>query len=225
MPAPSASVPIGSQLAPTRSANAESCGSRSWTDRIASVCTSSPASTSVSWSSRRFSSSSTTTRSGASSTIVATSGFLVPPTARMSGCSQNRVHATGVIPHASNVSVADGTRLTTRIGADPTTAQGPRPGGTACSTTARSAGTASSRSTASPDRRATFEESSEADRQATGDRRISVVHRLEVEVGLGRVPGVAAPGHGLPFGHGVADGHEDRAPLEVRQQDEPVATG
>jgi hypothetical protein len=39
---------------------------------------------------------------------------LVPPTAGRSGCSQNRVHATGSTPQARRVSVADGTRLTTR---------------------------------------------------------------------------------------------------------------
>ena len=44
----------------------------------------------------------------------ATSGSLVPPTCGRSGCSQNRVQATGSTPQASSVSVTDGTRLTTR---------------------------------------------------------------------------------------------------------------
>ena len=69
---------------------------------------------SASASSSRFSSSHITTRSGASATMAATSGSLVPPTCGRSGCSQNRVHATGVTPQASSVSVTDGTRLTTR---------------------------------------------------------------------------------------------------------------
>src|SRR5262249_16129416 len=63
-----------------------------------------------------FSSSFTTTRSGSSATTAATSGSFVPPTAGSSGCSQNRVTPTGVTPHASNVSVIEGTRLTTRTG-------------------------------------------------------------------------------------------------------------
>ena len=46
--------------------------------------------------------------------MAATSGFLVPPTWGRSGCSQKRVQATTSAPSASNVSVADGTRLTTR---------------------------------------------------------------------------------------------------------------
>ena len=41
-------------------------------------------------------------------------GSFVPPTWRRCGCSQNRVHATTSTPQASSVSVADGTRLTTR---------------------------------------------------------------------------------------------------------------
>ena len=46
--------------------------------------------------------------------MASMSGSFVPPTARSSGCSQKRVTATGVTPHARRVSVADGTRLTTR---------------------------------------------------------------------------------------------------------------
>ena len=46
--------------------------------------------------------------------MAGTSGFFVPPTVGRSGCSQNRVTAIGVMPHASSVSVAEGTRLTTR---------------------------------------------------------------------------------------------------------------
>ena len=46
--------------------------------------------------------------------MASTSGSLVPPTWGRSGCSQNRVHATGVTSQASSVSVTDGTRLTTR---------------------------------------------------------------------------------------------------------------
>ena len=46
--------------------------------------------------------------------MAATSGSLVPPTWVSWGCSQKRVQATGSTPQASNVSVTDGTRLTTR---------------------------------------------------------------------------------------------------------------
>ena len=46
--------------------------------------------------------------------MPSTSGSLVPPTCGRSGCSQNRVQATGGMPHARSVSVTDGTRLTTR---------------------------------------------------------------------------------------------------------------
>src|SRR5262249_59988595 len=77
-------------------------------------CRGGPAATSASASSTRFSSSFTTTRSGASATIASTSGFLVPPIVGRSGCSQNRVHATGSTPNARSVSVTDGTSETTR---------------------------------------------------------------------------------------------------------------
>ena len=50
--------------------------------------------------------------------IAAMSGFFVPPTSLIAGCSQNRVQATTSTPSASNVSVDDGTRLTTRIDAE-----------------------------------------------------------------------------------------------------------
>ena len=46
--------------------------------------------------------------------IAATSGFLVPPTVGMPSNSQNRVQATGTIPSATSVSLADGTSETTR---------------------------------------------------------------------------------------------------------------
>ena len=71
-------------------------------------------------SSRRFSSSSSTTRSGARATIAVDVGVLRAadvsgsPAARRTGCRRRRR-----TPRASNVSVADGTRLTTRIGAGP----------------------------------------------------------------------------------------------------------
>ena len=45
--------------------------------------------------------------------LLALTAF-VPPTAVSSGCSQNLVTATGTTSQASNVSVTDGTRLTTR---------------------------------------------------------------------------------------------------------------
>ena len=72
-----------------------------------------PAAASASASSRRFSSSHMHHQVGRRATMAATSGSLVPPTCGRSGCSQNRVHATGVTPQASSVSVTDGTRLTT----------------------------------------------------------------------------------------------------------------
>ena len=83
-------------------------------DRTSVTRRSSPAAASSSASSRRFSSTSSTTTSGASVTIAATSGFFVPPTVGSDGCSQKRVQATTSAPAASSVSVADGTRLTTR---------------------------------------------------------------------------------------------------------------
>ena len=46
--------------------------------------------------------------------MAAMSGSLVPPTCVKSGCSQKRVQATGVTPHASSVSVTEGTSETTR---------------------------------------------------------------------------------------------------------------
>src|SRR5579884_3728428 len=103
----------GVQRAPTRSARRHISRSTSATSRTARARTSRPAATRASWSSRRFSSSSTTTRSGRRATMAATSGFLVPPTWRRPGCSQNRVQATGTRSQATSVSVTDGTRLTT----------------------------------------------------------------------------------------------------------------
>ena len=58
--------------------------------------------------------------------MAETSGSLVPPTWWRWGCSQNRVHATGSTPHASSVSVTDGTRLTTRGVTTPLTGRPPQ---------------------------------------------------------------------------------------------------
>ena len=44
-------------------------------------------------------------------TIASTSGSFVPPTVGRSGCSQNRVHATGSTPSARSDSVADGLQV------------------------------------------------------------------------------------------------------------------
>src|SRR5262249_34231846 len=99
---------------PTASASAATAGPTSATERGDIECSVMPAARSALASSMRFSSSLTTTRSGARATIAATSGFFVPPTVGSPGCSQKRVHAIGVTPSASRVSVADGTSETTR---------------------------------------------------------------------------------------------------------------
>jgi hypothetical protein len=101
--------------APTTVASSPHCSAVSCNDRTAKVNSGTPAASRAAASSRRFSSASTTTRSGRRATIAPTSGSLVPPTRGMRGCSQNLVQATGSIPQASNVSVADGTRETTLI--------------------------------------------------------------------------------------------------------------
>jgi len=44
--------------------------------------------------------------------MASMSGFLVPPTVAMPGCSQNLVHAIGSTPSSMSVSVADGTSET-----------------------------------------------------------------------------------------------------------------
>ena len=67
-----------------------------------------PASVRASASSRRFSSTHSTTRSGRSPTMAPTSGSLVPPTCGRSGCSQNRVHATGSRPTPAASPVTEG---------------------------------------------------------------------------------------------------------------------
>ena len=69
---------------------------------------------SASWSSRRFSSRSHDHEVGRERGDRLDVGVLGRRRRRRSGCSQNRVHATGSTPQARRVSVADGTRLTTR---------------------------------------------------------------------------------------------------------------
>src|SRR5438445_3282493 len=122
---PSGPVVSSTRFSPSRAARAARAGATSSTERMTTTCRSRPAASSASASSLRFSSSHSTTRSGPSSTMAATSGFFVPPTVGTPGSpvtSQNRVTATGAMPQACSVSVAEGTRLTTRGDLSPVTA-------------------------------------------------------------------------------------------------------